>query len=163
MTDYLSDTLSQKKQKLDQLKERVKQQEAILKLQERKVRTRRLIELGGLIAKAQLDHLETKTLYGALLDICQHLNINPATQERWAHQGGAAFAHEAPKTTAVMVRFEEKPTPETRTRLRALGLKWNALRQEWQGRVLLSQLQETLAHHPAVIEEVKEAPFYKDE
>jgi hypothetical protein len=55
--------LEKKKTRLMQMKNRVRETESLLRHQERKARTRRLIELGGLIAKAQLDHLPTNTLY----------------------------------------------------------------------------------------------------
>ena len=93
-----------------------------------------MIELGGLIAKARLSHLDVKTLYGALLTL-QPQAENPSTLTQWSKQGQTAFAdkNKADNTVPLVVQFQEKPSPEARTALRALGLRWNSIRQEWQG------------------------------
>ena len=66
----------------------------------RRERTRQLIELGGLVAKAGLVELiedDRATLYGALLEIAARLR----TDERdtalllWKRRGKRAFDHEA--------------------------------------------------------------------
>ena len=60
------DNVIKQRLKLQQKKAKIITEEAKLKIIERKVRTRRLIELGGLIAKAKLDDLPTNSLFGAL-------------------------------------------------------------------------------------------------
>jgi hypothetical protein len=54
-------------EKLEQKKARLVMQETRLKIQERKRRTRRLIEIGGLVVKAELDFLSSNAIYGGLL------------------------------------------------------------------------------------------------
>ena len=61
--------LEKKKESLKLKKSRIEHQERLLKLKERKNRTRILIEIGGLASKAGIDHLNTNTLLGAFLDI----------------------------------------------------------------------------------------------
>jgi hypothetical protein len=66
----------------------------------RRARTKHLIELGGLVAKAGLvDRTDDDRalLYGAFLDIAQHLEGDGAeTQKlRWKRRGARAFADEA--------------------------------------------------------------------
>jgi hypothetical protein len=53
----------------EQQKARLAEQEAKLKADERKARTRQLIQAGGLIDKAGLLELEPNALYGALLSL----------------------------------------------------------------------------------------------
>ena len=53
----------------EQQKARLAEQEAKLKDAERRARTRRLIEAGGLIEKVGLLDLDTNALYGALLSL----------------------------------------------------------------------------------------------
>lgn len=60
-------SLIEKRKKLEQRKNRLKQIEATLNVQERKKRTRKLIELGGLVSKAQLDEWNSNALLGGLL------------------------------------------------------------------------------------------------
>ena len=137
-----------------QLKNRVRETEALLKHQERKARTRRLIELGGLIAKAQLDHLPSNTLYGSFLHIKEQLARNAKLQEQWAQQGGAAFSQTEKVKTAVVVSFTEKPSADICLKLRTLGLKWNTIRKERQGNVVLQDAQDLLQDQNAVLNEV---------
>jgi len=108
--------------------------EKALQEKERKERTRKLIELGGLLVKANLDHIDAKTLYGALLTL-QSQAENSTILTQWSKQGQIAFAekNKADNTIPLVVQFQNKPSPEARTALRALGLRWNSIRQEWQG------------------------------
>ena len=61
--------VTEQKLRLEQKKNRLIAEETKLKMKERKMRTRHLIEMGGLIVKAELDHLPTNTLYGSLLSL----------------------------------------------------------------------------------------------
>ncbi|KJV51144.1 conjugal transfer protein TraD [Orientia tsutsugamushi] len=44
-----------------------------LKIKERKMHTRRLIEMGGIVAKAKLDHLPTNTLFDTIVSLKETL------------------------------------------------------------------------------------------
>jgi hypothetical protein len=147
--------LEKKKTRLMQLKNRVRETESLLNHQERKARTRRLIELGGLLVKAQLDHLPTNTLYGSFLHIKDQLSTNAKLLEQWAQQGGVAFSQTTKLKSAIIVSFAEKPSADLCLKLRALGLKWNTIRQEWQGNVILQDAQDLLQDKDAVLQEVK--------
>lgn len=61
--------IERRKKYIDQRINKLKEMQASLNTQERKNRTRRLIELGGLISKAGLYDWDTNTLFGALLSI----------------------------------------------------------------------------------------------
>jgi len=78
----------------EQQKARLAEQEAKLKADERKARTRQLIQAGGLIAKAGLLELEPNALYGALLSLRDSAS-DPEQLRQWAALGGRAFAREA--------------------------------------------------------------------
>lgn len=69
-------------------------------MQARRARTRHLIELGGLVAKSQLDQLIAlreqdlhAALLGALLELADQLEQNtaPAQVARWRERGRATF------------------------------------------------------------------------
>ncbi|WBO24358.1 conjugal transfer protein TraD [Sphingomonas abietis] len=69
---------------------------------QRRARTRQLIELGGLVAKAELVELtgdDRALLYGALLDIAARLRSKDrdAAMLLWRRRGGRAFEADAPK------------------------------------------------------------------
>jgi len=55
-------TVTEEKVKLEQKKNRLAAEETRLNLKERKMRTRHLIEIGGLVVKAELDHLAKQPL-----------------------------------------------------------------------------------------------------
>jgi hypothetical protein len=130
----MSKTLLSKKQKLEQQKAKLGLQEARLKLMERKARTRRLIELGGLLAKVKLDTQPNNVLYGMLLEAKDKIK-DKSQFEKWAKKGGAAFAAEQKDKVPVILSFESKPPAEARNIIRSHGLKWNNIRKEWHGYV----------------------------
>ena len=133
----MADTAIQK-ERLAQRKAKLSLDEQKLKLQERKIRTRRLIELGGLVAKAELDHLNNNTLLGALLFIKsgshQKENI-----DLWTEQGARSFEESKSKIKTkeekipLIITFKSEPTRETKSQLRDLKFKWNPFRKEWYG------------------------------
>ena len=125
--------VAEQKVRLEQKKNRLIAEETRLKLKERKMRTRSLIEQGGLIVKAGLDHLPTNTLYGALLSISLDLETNQGIKDQWTKIGKAKLDQEQTNNQAVILKFEQEPINNIRTTLRNHGLKWNKLRQEWYG------------------------------
>ena len=127
--------ITDQKVRLEQKKNRLIAEETRLKLKERKMRTRHLIEVGGLVTKAGLDHLPTNTLYGALLSIGESLETNVAIKEQWTKIGKTKLEEEQTNKNAVILKFEQEPSNEIRKVIRNHGLKWNKLRQEWYGYV----------------------------
>lgn len=123
----------EQKVRLEQKKNRLIVEETRLKLKERKMRTRHLIEVGGLITKVGLDYLPTNTLYGALLSIAKSLEADEAIKEQWTKVGKAKLDQEQTDKHAVILKFEQEPSSEIRTIVRNHGLKWNKLRCEWYG------------------------------
>ena len=127
--------VTDQKVKLEQKKNRLIAEETRLKLKERKMRTRHLIEVGGLVTKAGLDHLPANTLYGALLSIGESLETNVAIKEQWTKIGKTKLDEEQTNKHAVILKFEQDPSSEIRKVIRNHSLKWNKLRQEWYGYV----------------------------
>lgn len=149
--------IEKRKRNLEQRKNRLKQLEASLNAQERKKRTRRLIEIGGLATKANLEDWNSNALLGAFLSI-KEKESNKKQMEAWVYKDGAAFAEDKAKNltsrkqgSPVIIKFETPPSEETRASLKSLGLKWNALRQEWEGYAKIDELKELLMHHNASI------------
>ncbi|UCM86448.1 MAG: conjugal transfer protein TraD (plasmid) [Rickettsia endosymbiont of Culicoides impunctatus] len=128
-------TVTEQKTKLEQKKNRLIAEENRLKLKERKIRTRHLIEMGGLIVKAELDHLPTNTLYGSLLSLKDSLTSQSNIKDQWTKTGKYAFDQEQQQKTAVILKLDEKPSLEIRSHIRNHSLKWNHLRNEWYGYV----------------------------
>ncbi|CAN0566717.1 unnamed protein product [Ectocarpus sp. 12 AP-2014] len=125
--------VEEQKKKLEQKKNKLSIEETKLKLKERKARTRHLIENGGLIAKAGLDHLPSNALYGALLSLKEQINESQEIMAAWIVKGDADFNEEQQKFTPVILTFENQPDKEIRDQVRSLGLRWNKFRKEWYG------------------------------
>lgn len=128
--------VTEQKVRLEQKKNRLVAEEIKLRLKERKMRTRHLIEVGGLVTKACLDNLPTNTLYGAFLFLASSLESNHAIKDEWAKLGKATLDQEQTTKQAVILKFEQKPSSEIRQTIRGYGLKWNQLREEWYGYVV---------------------------
>ncbi len=132
-------SLSHQKEKLERLKAKLQSQEQKLKLTERKKRTRRLIELGGLIVKAELEELNNNTLLGALLSLKSSISKNETLINEWTEQGAKTFeALDQNQTigadkTPVIITFKAEPSRELKSQLRDLNFKWNPFRKEWYG------------------------------
>ncbi|MCC8406642.1 MAG: conjugal transfer protein TraD [Rickettsia endosymbiont of Sceptobius lativentris] len=73
--------------KLEQKKAKIITEEARLRIQERKARTRHLIEIGGLVVKAKLDYLPTNSLLGAFVSLKEKLIQYPSIQDHWTKIG----------------------------------------------------------------------------
>jgi hypothetical protein len=72
--------------------------ESSLKNQERKQRTRKLIELGGLVSKAKLEDWNSNTLLGGFLFL-KEKEQDSTQMNTWSHKGGKAFSMEKATTS----------------------------------------------------------------
>ncbi len=153
-------SLSHQKEKLERLKAKLQSQEQKLKLTERKKRTRRLIELGGLIVKAELEELNNNTLLGALLSLKQHVTNNETIIPEWTEQGAQAFEaqtqHEGEgdeaDTIPLVITFETEPPRELKSQLRDLTFKWNLFRKEWYGYGNIHELKSIITPARGTVE-----------
>jgi conjugative transfer protein TraD len=98
----VTDPLEAAQQKLARLLEQKKALEAkisreqgLLRERERKARTRRLIEFGGLVAVAGLDQETKDVVLGLLLDGARRLQEEPQVRQRWQALGVREFATRA--------------------------------------------------------------------
>ena len=145
--------IDKRKKALQQKKEKLKQVEASLNAQARKNRTRKLIEIGGLAAKAGLEDWSSNSLLGAFLFLKEH-ESEKELMDDWAYKGGASFSQEKVKKSPVIVKFESSPNEDVRTALKEAGLKWNSLRKEWEGYVNISDLKNLTAPYNASIQQL---------
>jgi hypothetical protein len=125
--------IEEQKVKLEQKKNRLIAEETRLRLKEQKMRTRHLIEIGGLVVKAGLDHLPINTLYGALISLNDELKNNDSIRSAWNSKGQTAFNKEKQDKTPIILKFEDEPSTDTRDFVRSCGLHYNRFRQEWYG------------------------------
>ncbi|MER9363057.1 conjugal transfer protein TraD [Mesorhizobium sp. M0500] len=136
-------SLAERMSRLEQQRAKLTEQEARLKADERKQRTRRLVEAGTLIERAGLIDLEEAALYGGLLSLAEGVR-DKAQLTEWIKTGKTALDRETVGKDAthepLTITFPAPlPTPFA-TRLRGAGLRWSKVMQHWEG----------LADHDAV-------------
>jgi hypothetical protein len=129
------DDLAQLKKKVEEKKASLQKQEALIKMRERKNRTRHLIEVGGLVQKAKLDHLPSDIMMGALLSLRKQIDDVADVVGLWQQAGEDFFKKQNKDKIPVILKMKQKPDMTIRQKIRAHGLKWNALRKEWYGYV----------------------------
>ena len=148
-------------EKLEQKKARLVMQETRLKIQERKRRTKRLIEIGGLVVKAELDFLSSNAIYGGLLEMQKQLSQDKSIVSKWESIGKNAFEQEQKLSTPVIISFQEAPPADVKSTVRSHNLRWNSFRKEWYGNAkdfgaLKSYLAENLDNADYNIEIIQE-------
>ena len=111
--------IEEQKLKLEQKKNRLIAEETRLRLKEQKMRTRHLIEIGGLVVKAGLESLPTNTLYGALISLNDELKNNDSIRSAWTIKGNAAFNKEKKDKTPAILKFETEPNSDIRDFIRS--------------------------------------------
>ena len=149
--------LEKKKEALKLKKSRIEHQERLLKLKERKNRTRLLIEIGGTAAKAGIDHLNTNILLGAFLEI-KEKEKEEGTINRWTKKGAEAFDLDKEKNgEAIILTFESEPAKKVKTEIREAGLRWNRFRKEWQGYTKRANLEKLLKGTEHQIQTISES------
>jgi hypothetical protein len=143
-------SLAERMRAHEQQKARLAEQEAKLRDAERRARTRRLIEAGGLIDKAGLIDLESNALYGALLSLRD--GADDETQvDTWAALGGRTFAHEArlrdEGKEPVIATFPAPLSKEVTNALRAAGFRFSKIMRHWEGFAIYEAASRLAAEH----------------
>jgi hypothetical protein len=152
-------SLAERMRSHEQQKARLAEQEAKLKDAERRARTRRLIEAGGLIDKAGLLDLDANALYGALLSLRDGVGDKDQA-DRWAALGGRAFAHEArlrdEGKEPVIVTFPAPLAKEATDALRAAGFRFSKILRHWEGFAIFETASRLAAEHGGTARRVGE-------
>jgi hypothetical protein len=144
LEDPKMNDLDKKKEALKLKKSRIEHQERLLKLKERKNRTRLLIEVGGIASKAAIDHLNTNTLLGAFLEIKEKGKDEGVIKE-WTRRGAETLDVDKQQNgEPLIVTFAKEPEKSVKGKLRGMGLRWNRFRREWQGFSKKAQLEKLL-------------------
>jgi hypothetical protein len=128
-------TLTERLRAHEQQKARLAEAEAKLKVDERKQRTRRLVEAGALVEKASLLELDSNALYGALLSLRDGAD-DKAQVEKWTVLGGRTFAREAKARDegkeAVLLTFSAPLSKDATTELRKASFRYSRILQHWE-------------------------------
>ena len=129
-------TLSERLRAHEQQKAKLAEAEARLKLDERRQRTRHLVEAGALVEKTGLLDLDSNALYGALLSLRDGVD-DKAQVEKWTALGGRTFAREAKARDEgkepLLLTFGAPLPKDATTALRKAGFRYSKVMQHWEG------------------------------
>ncbi len=81
------------------LEAKISREQGLLRERERKARTRRLIEYGGLVAIAGLDQEDKGAVLGMLLEGARRLRVDGKAVQRWKVLGEQELATRAAQTS----------------------------------------------------------------
>jgi len=81
------------------LEAKISREQGLLRERERKARTRRLIEYGGLVAIAGLDQEDKGAVLGMLLEGARRLRVDGKAVQRWKVLGEQELAARAAQTS----------------------------------------------------------------
>lgn len=153
-------TLAERQARLEQQRARLQVEENRLKDAERKARTRRLIEAGGLIDKAGLLGLDSAVLYGALLQVAGEA-ANAERVEQWRVLGGRAFDREGKAREAgrepLVLTLPSAATAPVQAQLRKAGFRWSKVLRHWEGLALYDEAAALAAEHGGSVRRVGSA------
>ena len=127
-------TLAERLERAASRKAKAEQEASRLKLMQRKERTRRLIEIGGLAVKAGIDDLPASALYDRFLAIAADAK-DKKTVAGWERSGSRHFQTEEDTRVVAVAKFTAKIEPELAASLRAIGFRWNRFLKQWEGNV----------------------------
>src|SRR3990167_10479210 len=116
--------LEKRQRSLEQRRNRLKQMESSVNTLARKQRTRRLIELGGLVVKAHLDTWPSNTLFGAFLSL-KDKEGDEQQRAAWTFNGRINFIADKKAKIPLTVTFPNFPGEDLRQALSVLGFTWN--------------------------------------
>ena len=150
-------SLAERQARLEQQRARLQRDEASIREAERKARTRRLIEAGGLVDKAGLGEIGANVLYGALLDVAGKTG-DPDQVARWEASGGRAFdreakARDADREPLILTLDGTQPALVT-ARLRGLGFRWSRVLRHWEGLAVFDDAKAAADEVGAVLRRV---------
>jgi hypothetical protein len=89
------------------LEAKISREQGLLRERERKARTRRLIEYGGLVAIAGLDEEDKGTVLGLLLEGARRLKVGAKARQRWKILGDRELAARAAHATVEVAQVEQ--------------------------------------------------------
>ena len=152
-------TLAERQVRLEQQRARLQMEENRLREAERKARTRRLIEAGGLVDKAGLLDVDSAVLYGALMQVAAEAR-NIERVEQWRVVGGRAFDRETKARAAgrepLVLTLPSPATAPLQAQLRKAGFRWSKVLRHWEGLAIHDEAAALAAEHGGSIRRVRE-------
>lgn len=144
--------LEDKKKQLYLEKSRLESKEKTIREKERKLKTKKLIEIGELATRAGLSEIDTEILFGAFLDV-KEKSVQEQYLEIWKTLAEKAkILQSSQNSQPLIISVHSTASASLKTTLKALKFKWNPFRKEWYGYGDINQLKTVLEPFNAKIE-----------
>ena len=149
--DLAKKKLDEEKQKL---KEKLSAKELRLKEKEKKHLFNKLIEIGKIAAKSNIDDIEKMTLLGAFLEINQKKD-EQLVLENWRKKAEEFLKHsDQNDTVSLSIKFSSHPDKIILDKLKELKFKWNRFRKEFYGFGNKVEITQLFVETDCIIEEI---------
>ncbi|PJD94555.1 MAG: hypothetical protein CK425_11285 [Parachlamydia sp.] len=120
------------KEKILLKKQKLKEQEKMIKNQEKTSKIKRFSELGRLAYKAKLESLDEKVLLGAFLEIAEKSQDAKALKA-WLERS-EKIQNDTTSLKRILISFRAVPNQEIKDQLKKMNFRWNSFRGEYYGR-----------------------------
>ena len=138
-------------EKLAQKKAEIEQREKVLRDRERKLKTRRFIEVGSIASKFGIDGFDDETLMGAFAEL-QEKSKQATVLAEWKQKGEAlSISRHSP----LIISFGNEPSNEVKTVLKEKRFKWNTFNKEWHGYGIKDELEGLIKDFNGKVDIVK--------
>lgn len=144
--------LESKKKKLNLEKSRLENKEKSIREKERKLRIKKLIELGEILTSAGISEIDSEILFGAFVDIKEKYK-DESQRESWKNLAIGIKAEQNSKNQQpLIISTATAPSGDLKAALKGLKFKWNPFRKEWYGKGSIDDLKPVLEPFNAKIE-----------
>lgn len=138
-------------EKLAKKKAGIEFREKILKDKERKIKTRRFIQVGSIAAKFEIDGLDDETLVGAFAEM-QERSKQGNTLAEWKQKG---LDLSETRLSPLIVSFAKEVSDEVKASLKEKRFKWNTFRKEWQGYGIREEIETLVKEFGGIVDVAK--------
>lgn len=116
----------------------------------RRANQKRLLEIGKLVEKANLQNLDDNLLLGALLEISEK-SKDKKNHIEWEKKVRYIEKIES----KIIIIFKDKNiNSEAKTLLKNLGFRWNSIRNEYYGKGILESIKAEFKSYDCTIESI---------
>lgn len=146
--------LEKQRSKLETAKQKLKERQKLVRDKEKRSSQYRLNNLGKLLVKAKISHLDPDVLLGALFEVSEKAK----DEKKIEHWKNISQMHQEQKNkgNAIIISFNVPPEVKIREKLKELNFKWNSFRGEYYGFGDKNAVSELLKNHECKIETFNE-------
>ncbi len=151
-------SLAERRAVQEQRKAKLAEEEAKLRVADRKLRTQMLIKFAGNFANSELLHLPPNTINGMRIDLEERLKNDPAQEAAWKALGGQRLAEEAQQREEagekLLIIFPAPLPKGAAAPLKKARFKFSKVFQHWEGIGSYAEAAHLAAAHGGRVQRV---------